>query len=570
MKKLWRRLRSAVFQRSKPAIRRRLVVPREKIPAGVNISFPGAETWLKSQTLPDLLGDTEAGWFYSPGGALPKLEAAWLESALLIAAAENLDAVFLGDASVEAPPEPPDTFSRLFEAPWRRWTLFSSQVFADDDHRIKKTDDVDRPLVAKIIPRGGLQGRHDADSSDTTTRRGPYLLDREGPAVLRIKLSDPLSLEWPAQDPERPGLLITAPFLARGGAEHTLYETLRGLVPEYRLFFLTFAEHRPELDDRRPDFRMLAPHLYSLGDWLHPDAFPPILEDLISRNRITAWYNANGSTLFYEFGPRIASRFPGLQIIDHLYDHRIGYIEAYAKADLDWIDTVVADNHPIAERLKEEFGWAPDRVPVVRPCGRSTESLPPIQDREEIRLRRRQELEIPPGATLFLTAARIHEQKRPFDVIRLASRAPEGCYFLIVGGGPLAGALDDAIFSSKLDNLVRLDFRSDIPELILAADVGLLVSDFEGLPVFALECMQLGRPFIGTRVGDLGRLLDESGGGICSGDPGDLDGLEEAIRIMCDPARREAYAAKAARAGLNFFPARCTAEMKAIFERSTK
>ncbi len=161
----------------------------------------------------------------------------------------------------------------------------------------------------------------------------------------------------------------------------------------------------------------------------------------------------------------------------------------------------------------------------------------------------------------------MHEQKRPLDLLRLASRGPDGCFFLIVGGGPMAGALDDAIFSSGLKNICRLDFRSDIPELILAADVGLLVSDFEGLPVFALECLQLGRPFIGTRVGDLGRLLDETGAGICSGSPGDLEALEKAVRRMRDPEQRGDYALRATTAGRDFFPERCAREMREIFER---
>ncbi len=555
--------------RSRAGLRRCLVEAEKGLPAAISLPFEAAETFRETQTFPGETENREAPWFYSPGPRPPQLEAEWLESALLIAAAENLDAVFFGDASIESPPELPGSFEELFEAPWRGWTFFSSRVFSERAGRIEKGPDPGRPLVTKIIPPGGLRGKHEAEEADPPHRRGPYLLDRKPPRELKIEINDPLPLEWPSTSPTLPGLLITAPFLARGGAEHTLYESMRILASEYRIFFLTFAEHRRELDDRRPDFRRLSPRLLSLGDWLHPDAMPAVVEDLIDREQITIWYNANGSTLFYDFGPRIAARFPGLRIIDHLYDHRVGYIEAFAGgAHQDWIDAVVAENHPIAETLQREQGWPSDRVPVVWPCGRPREALSSEEHRDEIRLRLRRELEIPPEACLFLTAARIHEQKRPLDLVRLASRAPENCFFLVVGGGPLAGALDDAIFASKLRNICRLDFRTDIPELILAADAGLLVSDFEGLPVFALECMQLGRPFIGTRVGDLGRLLEESGGGICSGEPGDLEALEGAVRIMADADRRRDYAEKAVRAGKTFFPERCAAEMKAVFQGS--
>jgi hypothetical protein len=43
----------------------------------------------------------------------------------------------------------------------------------------------------------------------------------------------------------RPGVLVTAPFLARGGAEQTLFATLEALAPTNRIVFATLAHHLP-------------------------------------------------------------------------------------------------------------------------------------------------------------------------------------------------------------------------------------------------------------------------------------------------------------------------------------
>ena len=224
----------------------------------------------------------------------------------------------------------------------------------------------------------------------------------------------------------------------------------------------------------------------------------------------------------------------------------MGYIERYRDPSLEgFIDACIAENHPIAETLAKKYGWPAARAPVVWPCGRRSRAIPAPHDHHTIRRRIRGELSVPEGAILLLTAARMHEQKRPLDIVRLAERVRdvEHLYFLVVGGGPVEGDMDRAIAAAGDLHIRRLAFRADVPELIIAADAGLLVSEFEGLPVFMLECLQLGRPFIGTAVGDLGTVLRETGAGLVAGKPGDLDAVEQAIRELPD-ARSLAVLAK--------------------------
>jgi glycosyltransferase involved in cell wall biosynthesis len=282
-------------------------------------------------------------------------------------------------------------------------------------------------------------------------------------------------------------------------------------------------------------------------------------------------YNANSTTLFYEFAPRFKRERPALRIVDHLYDHQVGYIDRYTPELLDAVDACVAENHRIAEVLTSRRGWPAARVPVIWPCGRPATAFPAGAAATEGRRRLRAELGLDHDDVVILTAARMHPQKRPLDLVELARRVQDlgRVRFLIVGGGGLESEVDRAIAASRA-RIRRLPFRDDIPELIAACDLGCLVSDFEGLPVFLLECLQAGRPFLGTDVGDMGELLRATGTGIVVDTPGDLAALEAAVRRLADGNERSRFAAKAAAAAVRFDPAACAAAYGDVFLGRTR
>ena len=247
-------------------------------------------------------------------------------------------------------------------------------------------------------------------------------------------------------------------------------------------------------------------------------------------------------------------------MIDHLYDHRIGYVERYAEPALRaWIDACVAENRRIADLLADELGWPRRRVPVIWPCGRPAGAFPADPDAARREVRR--ELGLAEDDVVILTAARMHEQKRPLDLVAVAQRVRDlpGIYFLLVGGGDLEAQVDAAIAAAGDAPIRRLPFRTDIPRLIAAADAGCLVSEHEGLPVFLLECLQAGRPFLGTDAGEMAAVLTETGAGLVSGAPGDLDAIEAAMRRLHDPAHRAELAESAAAAGDRFDVESCAA-----------
>ena len=530
----------------------------------VGVRADGSEAW-RIEADGDGLTPTEAAWFAAPG-FLPEVVSAHLESAMLVAAAEAVDAVVLRErVGVEIGHSIAD-IDPIHRAALRPWTLYRSDAYTwdPDTDAVQPTRD---GRIAKLIDTGGVADPPATAAYFNRFRRGPYVADRDFGPTARVNLRDASLLDRKPVGDQRPAVLVTAPFLARGGAEQTLHATMAALSHRFRFSMATLAPHRPALGDRRDDFLEITDRIFCLGDLVHPDAMVGMLIALLDATGAEILYNANGTTLFYDFAPRLKAARPGLRIIDHLYDHHIGYIESYVPGVEDSVDVCVAENRPIADVLVGECGWDVARVPVIWPCGRPDEAMPPEAKHERLRASTRHDLGFTDDDVVFITAARMHEQKRPHDLVALAQRLSDlaSVHFLMVGGGDLEDSVDRAIEATDGARIRRLEFRTDIPDLILASDVGCLVSAHEGLPVFMLECLQLGHPFLGTRVGDLGTVLDETGAGLVVDQPGDIDGLEAAVRRLANPETRARYAERARAAAPRFSVTICADEYARAF-----
>ena len=87
--------------------------------------------------------------------------------------------------------------------------------------------------------------------------------------------------------------------------------------------------------------------------------------------------------------------------------------------------------------------------------------------------------------------------------------------------------------------------RRDVTSILETVDVGALSSDWEGMPLFVLECMATGTPVVATDVGGIPEMIahDRTGLLVPPRDPG---ALATAIStLLGDPERRRRLAAAA-------------------------
>jgi glycosyltransferase involved in cell wall biosynthesis len=102
----------------------------------------------------------------------------------------------------------------------------------------------------------------------------------------------------------------------------------------------------------------------------------------------------------------------------------------------------------------------------------------------------------------------------------------------IAGEGHLRSKLESIIKKRKLENNVTLlGSRTDIADLIFNADIFLMTSKWEGVPISLLEAQLLGLPAITSSVGGCNEILDITNGGDCFS-LNDIDKFVENLSTM--------------------------------------
>lgn len=136
-----------------------------------------------------------------------------------------------------------------------------------------------------------------------------------------------------------------------------------------------------------------------------------------------------------------------------------------------------------------------------------------------------------PAAPLFITVGRLTPAKGHGHLLQAFARVREelpDAELAIVGDGALRDAIERGIVDLGLDGAVHLlGRRTDARELVAAADVFVLSSVWEGLPMALLEAMDAGTPVVATDVGDVGRVLTGTPSRVVA--PGDGEALAAAM-----------------------------------------
>jgi len=161
-------------------------------------------------------------------------------------------------------------------------------------------------------------------------------------------------------------------------------------------------------------------------------------------------------------------------------------------------------------------------------------------------------LDIPPDAAIILTLAAIKRTHKRIDwllaaMTALRARHPETPFVLVVAGGR-EGDTDEiiregtALLGDSVRFLVRHP-RAEIPDLCRAADIFILASLFEMMPIALLEAAASGLPCV---THDEPTLRWMTGAG---GIPTQMDNIDAVIAavqpLLADPAHRARIAAAA-------------------------
>jgi glycosyltransferase involved in cell wall biosynthesis len=176
---------------------------------------------------------------------------------------------------------------------------------------------------------------------------------------------------------------------------------------------------------------------------------------------------------------------------------------------------------------------------MVVPPGTSLKPLPP-------REAAREELGLPADGKIVAYVGRLTRIKRPDRMVAAAREviaAVPGVTFAICGDGELGSELSSAAHALA-PSIRLLGWRADVEKVYAAADLVLLTSDNEGMPVSLIEAGLAGVPAVATNVGSVSEVVkDGSTGLITRCDAGDL--AQSLIRLLRDDRLRSQMGAAA-------------------------
>lgn len=142
---------------------------------------------------------------------------------------------------------------------------------------------------------------------------------------------------------------------------------------------------------------------------------------------------------------------------------------------------------------------------------------------------------------MVLSTGRLAEQKGLEYLIRAAvllRRELPAARVVLAGDGPLRDELTRLVVDLGLEDTVSvLGYRSDVGDLLAAADLVVLPSLWEGLSISLLEAMAAGKPVVTTSIGS-NREVTNDGETAVLVSPKDAVGLAAAIRSLMGDQER--------------------------------
>ncbi len=180
-------------------------------------------------------------------------------------------------------------------------------------------------------------------------------------------------------------------------------------------------------------------------------------------------------------------------------------------------------------------------------------------------------LGVPHGVPLAVMVGALVPQKDPLTFVRataIARRQVPNLHALLVGDGELRAAIESEIAALDLSDVVHLaGFREGVDQLLAAADVSVLSSRFEGLPLVIMDAFVLGVPVAATAGEGIPELVTDGDTGLLV-PVGDHASLGAAMsRILGDRVLRDRLVAGGrARAG-EYSIERTAGRIVAAYER---
>ncbi|WP_159991236.1 glycosyltransferase [Pelistega ratti] len=115
---------------------------------------------------------------------------------------------------------------------------------------------------------------------------------------------------------------------------------------------------------------------------------------------------------------------------------------------------------------------------------------------------------------IILYVARMNHQKNPFfalEIMRALNKSIPDASMAYVGDGELKEDIEKYILNKNIKNISFMGIRNDVNQLMIASDILILPSLFEGLPIVVIEAQASGLPtLLSNNISEEAKLISST------------------------------------------------------------
>lgn len=217
------------------------------------------------------------------------------------------------------------------------------------------------------------------------------------------------------------------------------------------------------------------------------------------------------------------------------------------RATTRFVSKYIAVCESDAQFLRSNKHVPAEKIAIIH-NGVDTRRFAPLQDaRNSIR----HALGFTEEDTVLIVVARLHSGKGHrvlLNAMRELSHFYPKLKLICLGEGEGEPELRNLCESFGLAHCVRLvGYQKNVPEWLAAADINVLPSFYEGLPLTILEAMAAGLPTVASHVGGIPEAIEDGVSGLLV-PPGDPHSLADALSFLLRDASTRLRIGNAARA----------------------
>jgi glycosyltransferase involved in cell wall biosynthesis len=162
----------------------------------------------------------------------------------------------------------------------------------------------------------------------------------------------------------------------------------------------------------------------------------------------------------------------------------------------------------------------------------------------------RKQLNIGEEKILVLFIARFTSHKQPLALINAFAKAfPQNqqMHLLMVGDGDQKDEAEKMITDLKMEEHITLEsFRQDVSDVLAAADLFVLPSLWEGLPIGLLEALAMGKAVIASNVDGTSEIIEHEKNGMLVETNDLVSNLKDALlSLSVDEGKRKIFSGNA-------------------------